>query len=289
MDEYSYRNTNINYGIRKNSAIDVFKHVGRGGIMEHVRTQRASFNHVAPSSLNYDNQEIYVGVIDHGVGKSSGYKFEYDNKDRLQNHNIKAGIAVSSYINVIDSPSYTHLFGTIMVDDDGDITVSRISNNHGIGPILVNEGNPVITDEVVSNSIDDQGRKLFQCRLPKYLEKDREVFDDGLTNYYRMRHHQIQHVNIITTRTALVFTPERIMFVYVPSDDSSPGMDLSQLTQLCLSLNATFAVSLDYGSDAKFCWREASDEFINIPYEQYKPINHGNIMLSYIIELSPIL
>lgn len=258
----------------------------------NIRDHYVDFNHIK-TNLNTDQQYIHVATI----VPQDGYSFNLDCcridlLDYFQNPLIKSGIAINasffnmmnynpigpfknSKLNLIDNENlipkdYENEYGLIGITKNGNIdikhplestTYSLYSQLITSGPLLVYNSKIVLTDNIIRED------KKYQCRNPKNNEISTEIiFTDGITNCSRIQPGKLSHSSNPNPRSALVITEKNeILFIYVEGRaERGAGMDLSQLAELCLKLNAKKAINLDGGRSSQMVWRRPDDDKINI-------------------------
>ena len=246
-----------------------------------------------------------------------------DLRNYFQTTKIKEGIAINaSFFNIFRNfapigffktkdleiystiPSqYDYYYGIIGTDENDLLNIDNRKNVGKYiqvitsGPILVWDGQEIITQQRLrEDRYNMQGHALhgafiWQCRQPTPADnKEDRMFSDHVLNCDHPDvsggHGQLFHASNPNPRTALLIRQDgTIMFVYVEGrDERGPGMDLAQLTQLCVHYGAHRAINLDGGRSSQFMWKKSGQQIIkqaNPMYGQAYPV--GSI-IAYVKE-----
>ena len=110
-------------------------------------------------------------------------------------------------------------------------------------------------------------RFAWQCRNPTQSETTQPVFADGITNCMLIPPGELSHASNPNPRSAIIIDEnEQISIIYVEGRDMrGAGMDLAQLSQLCIRLGAVAAINLDGGISSQFVWKRPGEQIINQP------------------------
>ena len=246
-----------------------------------------------------------------------------DLRTYFQNNKFKEGIAINtSFFNIFSDyeaigfyksndyetnnpipTEYKKFYGSIVIDKrTNDIDISTIDNailnknNYSTvitaGPVLIYDGKPLITDELLKNN------SILQCRLPDpKLDADKrsKVFSDGINNCNYISQGELKHVSNQNPRSVLFLgidiktKVEYVCFFVIEGREKrGVGMDLSQLTQFIMSFGENenmiikHAINLDGGSSSGITCLYGNSIYITNPnkFESY-PIGP---ILSYAIK-----
>nr|QBK87417.1 MAG: phosphodiester glycosidase [Marseillevirus LCMAC201] len=224
-----------------------------------------------------------------------------DLRNYFQTTRIKAGIAINaSFFNIgknfapigffktkdleinSDIPSPYNLYYGIIGTDENDLLNIDIQENNGkyiqvitSGPLLVWNGNVIITEHKLNTEryikpgdpLD--GAFIWKCRKPTVADNKEDImFIDNILNCDHSSVFGMPgllfHASNPNPRTALLIRKDgTIMFIYVEGrDERGPGMDLAQLTQLCVHYGAYRAINLDGGRSSQFMWKKPGQQVI---------------------------
>ncbi len=258
-----------------------------------IRLTYTDFNQTRVPGVDASQLYIHVATIPVATNKELGYKFKFeccrlDIRTFMQDPSKDGSIAVNmGFFNIFDNftpigvyktndfssytpfpdPRYEELLGLIVIDDDGNLNLTRQINGYGLfnnvvttGPVLVYNSQQVITDEVIRANPD-----LLQSGPGEAI-----------------RPGELKHAGNQNPRTALAWNNDgtMLMIVYVEGrGDRGAGVDCSQLAQICMTLGASFAINLDGGRSSQLAWRQPGENIISLAkYTTGYPV--GNI-LSY--------
>lgn len=273
-------------------------------VPRNIRTERASFNHGDWRPV--ENQHIHTAIINQKASKKLGYKFRFDCcrvdlMNYFQNKHISGGIAINAsfYQNknsfkpigyfktkdtVIDNPipsGYEKYYGIIATNDKGELVIDKYTNRYNYdqvfstGPILIDDDKH-FDDYMIANTIDEQtGKYVFQCD---------ENSSSNMISCNNIHPGELVHASNQNPRTALAIKDDgTVIFIYVEGRNKrGSGMDLSQMTQLCLSMGAVSAVNLDGGRSSQFIWKKPGSDIIynsNPDQKEHYPV--GSV-ISYV-------
>lgn len=195
---------------------------------------------------------------------------------------------------------YGHLYGMVGIDHNGELDIVRgldpknardYPHILSVGPVLVWNGQRVMTD----NELYDPD---LECRLPtqteyQYARVNNEEVPENLfavpgdanspviKNCSNVSPGELSHAANPNPRSALAIMDGGIvLMVYVEGrDQRGDGMDLSQLSEVCLNLGADKAINLDGGGSSQLIWKNENDNSIkqtNPSHEFVYPV--GNII-----------
>jgi hypothetical protein len=136
------------------------------------------------------------------------------------------------------------------------------------GPILVNNGKIVFTEEIMKREKNGENY-LFLSRNPKSGEERQNFFSDGIKNVNKIIPGELYHAANPNSRSAIAIRGDNVYFITVGKDEEngvkSVGMDLSQLAEYCKDvLNAEYAINFDGGESSKICWKSPNNDYVNI-------------------------
>lgn len=262
-------------------------------------TPKEYHREVTSSSYNYENPEpwIHIALIDQIKGLDEGYKFRIDCcrvdiRNYFQTDTIKSGIAINAaffkikgdfsplgyfktdnYISDRSLPKeYENYFGIVCVDKDGMLRIDKSKYKYEYekvltcGPILVWRNEKIFKREEFERIEGET--LLLQCRKPKESEnKKTRIFQDKLRNCDAIEPGELPHAANPNPRSAIFITNDhKVGFVYVEGRDAKgPGMDLAQLTELCLHHGAKYAINLDGGRSSQMLWKNSNKNIIYQP------------------------
>lgn len=251
------------------------------------------YMHTKNSTLDPNNQYIFVATIYSNLAKSQNYKFRFDccRVDLLtyfQNLKFTSGIGINAsffQINtdygplgyyktrdvIFDNPvpnEYLPYYAIIGIDDFGQLRIDKIENQNKYsqvitcGPVLVGNRKPVITESKIETERNSNGLMKFQCEKSKQFQN---VIDcDSL------RPGELYHIGNPNPRTALGTGSDSngkfIKFIYVEGrGNRGSGLDGAQLSNLCLRLGCVDAINLDGGSSTSIVWKKEGEDYIHLP------------------------
>ena len=233
------------------------------------------FNKTITTGIDSREQHIHIAKINVNLGISEGYKFNFeccriDLRTYMQNSDRNGCIAMNAGffriyedytpVGYYKSNNYTSSFPVpdrfkeyyclLYINENGTLSYDKNIDNYArynpvitVGPLLVEKGIPVITDDDLLNN------PLFQS--------------DSTT---KIKPGELYHLANPNPRSALVSRKNGdVLFVHVEGrGDSGAGMDASQLAQLCVSLDAVWAINMDGGRSSQITWRAPNSDIISV-------------------------
>jgi exopolysaccharide biosynthesis protein len=247
--------------------------------------------------ISVDTPWIHLAIIDQKIGRDNGYKFRFDccrvdMRNYFQTETIKSGIAINAgffklkedfapvgyfktdnYVSKNSIPkNYEKYYGIIGIDKEGMLRVDKPKYADEYqrvvtsGPLLVWDFEKQITEDMLSTELNSDNNFLWQCR--KSVDSDANtasrVFKDGLNNCDQIQPGELSHASNPNPRSAIFVTREgKVGMLYVEGrDQKGPGLDLSQLADLCKYHGARFAINLDGGRSSQMLWKKQGQEII---------------------------
>jgi hypothetical protein len=249
--------------------------------------------------ISLDSPWIHLALIDQDLGKKCGYKFRFDCcrvdiRNYFQTETIKAGVAINAaffkikenfapvgffktndYESNVEIPSvYKKYYGIVGIDKEGklhvDKTVYANEYQHVLtcGPLLVWKGEKSITSDDLYYEIIPSRKEeeyIWECRDPGKAEENLKIFKDGTSNCKKIEPGELSHGANPNPRSAIFVTHEgKVGMLYVEGrDQKGPGLDFSQLADLCLHHGAKFAINLDGGRSSQLLWKKQGEDLIH--------------------------
>jgi hypothetical protein len=244
---------------------------------------------------------IHLALIDQVAGRDCGYNFRFDCcrvdiRNYFQTETINSGIAINaSFFNITTNfapvgyfktdnyeskteipKNYKKYFGIVGLDKEGMLRVDKPKYADEYqrvvtsGPILVWDFEKQITEDMLSTELNSDNNFLWQCRKSATTDPGGgnattlRVFKDGLNNCDQIQPGEISHASNPNPRSAIFVTREgKVGMLYVEGrDQKGPGLDLSQLADLCKYYGARFAINLDGGRSSQMLWKKQGQEII---------------------------
>lgn len=259
-----------------------------------VNSNVYKYHHSTPNSINKEKTFdfsinkpwIHLAIIDQKIGKDNGYKFRFDCcrvdiRNYFQAESIKSGIAINaSFFKIKEDYSpigyfrtdnyvsnnaipknYENYYGIVGIDNKGLLSIDKpkyadkYKNVITCGPIIVWNGEKTITEYALSKELNDIDKLLWQCSNSNY---------EGMNNCDQIRPGEISHASNPNPRSAIFVTREgKVGMLYIEGrDKKGPGLDLSQLADLCRYHGAHFAINLDGGRSSQMLWKKQGQEII---------------------------
>lgn len=227
----------------------------------------------------FDKQYIHCAVIKQISGIKNNYKWRFDCcnidiRNIYQNKKVKSGISINaSYFNILndklplgiyktdefsiynDIPQdYKGYFGIVGITKRGLLEIesyemkndSKYNQILTAGPILVWD-EKIIIDESVLSKIE------WQCG------------DNPKHSCNNIKPGEFYHASNPNPRSALIVKKNGdVILIYVEGRGQRGfGLDLNQLSQLCLKLGANHAINLDGGMSSQMVWKNEGEDLIS--------------------------
>lgn len=234
-----------------------------------------------------------------------------DLRNYLQDASIKKGVAVNAtFFNIHTDflpvgpfktskfsgeqsipERYMSDFGVIYITPEGGLNIDVLRNYKKYdtyvtaGPILVFNGEIKIKDENLENDKITVNTNTGPVEVFKWKSfNDKKVSNSTvqINGVLNMNHNDVRtapgamyHGANLNPRSALIITnSNKVRIVMVEGRDmGGPGLDLSQLAQLCKQYNAKHAINLDGGRSSQLMWKDNN--------KIYEAASHESLLSSY--------
>lgn len=246
--------------------------------------------------IRFGPQWYQVAHIKTSEGLKSGYSFRFDCCYIFQNtifHNpkVKSGVSINvSFFKIENSnqlslgrfktenyqsdikpnPLYEPYYGTIVIKTNGmldildakeDIDATKYKYYAQAGPVLVYNSRAQYKSKLF-NLLAPDGSYMFRSREPSNGEANVAIFPDGYPNARgAIAPGEFKHAANPNPRSAiLIMRNNDVKFIQVEGrGNRGPGMDMLQLTDLCLAEGAVKAINVDGGGSSRLTWRGIGD------------------------------
>lgn len=237
-------------------------------------------------SYPIDDAWLHASFIDQEKGVKNRYKFHFDccrldMRSYLQSETIKTGITINaSFFKLKEDYSpigyfrthnyesnnkipekYQKYYGLLYTDKNGLLNIcadssefSKIIKNESnknilsCGPIIVKGGAKIMTQSMLSKY------KELQCM--KINDEDQGINDT--INCKDILPGELSHSANPNPRSVIFLTKSNTVGIFYVEgrDEKGPGMDLSQLADLCIKYGAVTAMNLDGGRSSQLMWKD---------------------------------